>query len=85
MSNLASKVQKLLEETSNREEGVTGVPSGFTDLDKLTSGFQPSDLVILAARPAMGGSSSSATGGRRSRTTTGSTWAGGARIRLPSM
>jgi replicative DNA helicase len=33
---------------------VTGVPSGFTDLDKITAGFQPSDLIILAARPAMG-------------------------------
>jgi replicative DNA helicase len=33
---------------------VTGVPSGFSDLDKITAGFQPSDLIILAARPAMG-------------------------------
>jgi replicative DNA helicase len=33
---------------------ITGVPSGFNDLDELTSGFQPSDLVILAARPSMG-------------------------------
>lgn len=33
---------------------VTGIPSGFTDLDKITAGFQPSDLIILAARPAMG-------------------------------
>ncbi|MEE2790615.1 MAG: replicative DNA helicase [Acidobacteriota bacterium] len=33
---------------------VTGVPSGFVNLDELTSGFQPSDLVILAARPSMG-------------------------------
>jgi len=33
---------------------VTGVPSGFTDLDHLTAGFQPSDLIILAARPSMG-------------------------------
>ncbi len=33
---------------------VTGVESGFTDLDHLTSGFQPSDLIILAARPSMG-------------------------------
>lgn len=33
---------------------VTGVPTGFTDLDQLTSGFQPADLVIVAARPAMG-------------------------------
>lgn len=33
---------------------VTGIPSGFSDLDKITAGFQPSDLIILAARPAMG-------------------------------
>jgi len=33
---------------------ITGVASGFTDLDELTSGFQPSDLVIVAARPSMG-------------------------------
>lgn len=33
---------------------VTGVPTGFTDLDNMTSGFQPSDLIILAARPSMG-------------------------------
>jgi replicative DNA helicase len=33
---------------------LTGVPSGFTDLDKMTLGFQPSDLVIVAARPSMG-------------------------------
>jgi replicative DNA helicase len=33
---------------------VTGVPTGFTDLDERTSGFQPSDLVIVAARPSMG-------------------------------
>jgi replicative DNA helicase len=34
--------------------GITGIPSGFTDLDQMTSGLQPSDLVILAARPSMG-------------------------------
>jgi replicative DNA helicase len=33
---------------------VTGIPSGFIDLDNLTAGFQPSDLIILAARPSMG-------------------------------
>ncbi len=34
--------------------GITGVPSGFPDLDRLTSGFQNSDLIIVAARPSMG-------------------------------
>ncbi len=37
-----------------RQELITGVPTGFTDLDEMTSGFQPSDLVIIAARPSMG-------------------------------
>ena len=36
------------------KEIVTGVPSGFEELDKLTSGFQPSDLVVIAGRPSMG-------------------------------
>ncbi len=37
-----------------KEGGLTGVPSGFTKLDRVTSGFQKSDLVIIAARPGMG-------------------------------
>jgi replicative DNA helicase len=37
-----------------RGEAVTGVPTGYTELDKLLGGFQPSDLIILAARPGMG-------------------------------
>ncbi|MDO8368808.1 MAG: DnaB-like helicase C-terminal domain-containing protein, partial [Saprospiraceae bacterium] len=36
------------------EDGLTGVPTGFTDLDRITSGWQPSDLIIVAARPGMG-------------------------------
>lgn len=43
-----------LEELFERKEHVTGVPSGFTDLDKLLAGFHPGDLVILAARPSVG-------------------------------
>lgn len=54
MSSLASKIIKQLEELKDREDGLTGVPTGFTDLDRLTSGWQPSDLVIIAARPGMG-------------------------------
>jgi replicative DNA helicase len=38
----------------SKQEGLSGVPSGFSDLDRLTSGWQPSDLIILAARPGMG-------------------------------
>src|SRR5690606_36280989 len=37
-----------------RDSDVTGVPTGFTDLDKMTSGLQPGDLVIVAGRPTMG-------------------------------
>jgi len=42
---------ELLQKAGKR---ITGVPSGFTDLDELTSGFQPSELVVVAARPSMG-------------------------------
>jgi len=41
-------------ESINKQEGLSGIPSGFTDVDKLISGWQPSDLVIIAARPGMG-------------------------------
>lgn len=44
----------LIEEASKREDGLSGVPSGFTALDRMTSGWQKTDLVIIAARPAMG-------------------------------
>ena len=42
---------ELLQKAGKR---ITGVPSGFTDLDELTSGFQPSELIVVAARPSMG-------------------------------
>ncbi len=45
---------KIIERLYERKELVTGVPSGFKDLDRLTSGFQPSDLIIVAGRPSMG-------------------------------
>jgi replicative DNA helicase len=54
MSSLITQALKQIETARNQKSGVTGVPSGFTDLDRMTSGWQPSDLVILAARPAMG-------------------------------
>jgi len=43
-----------IEEASKREDSLSGVPSGFTKLDRLTSGWQRSDLIIIAARPSMG-------------------------------
>jgi replicative DNA helicase len=45
---------KSIELMYERKELVTGVPTGFLDLDKMTAGFQPSDLVIVAGRPSMG-------------------------------
>ena len=54
MGTLSSRVLKQVEELSGKTDGLTGVPTGFTDLDRLTSGWQPSDLIILAARPGMG-------------------------------
>lgn len=50
---LVSQALKKIEEIANKE-GMSGVPSGFSKLDGLTSGWQPSDLVIIAARPGMG-------------------------------
>lgn len=43
-----------IEEASKREDSLSGVPSGYTRLDRITSGWQKSDLIIVAARPSMG-------------------------------
>ncbi len=45
---------KKVDELYHRKEMVTGVPTGYRDLDRLTAGFQPSDLLIVAGRPGMG-------------------------------
>ena len=50
---LVSQAIKKIQEISNKQ-GMSGVATGFNRLDELTSGWQPSDLVILAARPGMG-------------------------------
>lgn len=51
--SLVILAKKNIEEIANKE-GLSGIPSGFEKLDKLTSGWQPSDLIIIAARPGMG-------------------------------
>jgi len=51
--SLVLQAKKRIEEIA-KQEGLSGVETGFTNLDKLTSGWQPSDLIIIAARPAMG-------------------------------
>ena len=45
---------KIIDEAAKNKDKIVGIPTGFKDLDEKTSGFQRSDLVILAARPAMG-------------------------------
>lgn len=45
---------KDIEKLYEKKQLVTGIPSGFADLDSMTSGFQPSDLIIVAGRPSMG-------------------------------
>jgi replicative DNA helicase len=51
--DLVIKAKQKIQEIANKE-GLSGIPSGFTKLDELTSGWQPSDLIIVAARPGMG-------------------------------
>lgn len=54
LSDLMHKALKQIEEAQNKEGSVTGIETGFSELDKVTGGFQPSDLIVLAARPGMG-------------------------------
>lgn len=54
IDKLLVDTQKQIEAMSQREDGLIGVPSGFKSLDKVTSGWQSSDLIIVAARPSMG-------------------------------
>ncbi|RJE77851.1 replicative DNA helicase [Pseudoalteromonas citrea] len=51
---LEKTVDKIEELYQSPQDGITGVSSGYTDLDKMTTGLQPSDLIIVAARPSMG-------------------------------
>jgi len=54
MDDILHETLKEIEALKDKKDGLTGVASGFTDLDRMTSGWQKSDLVIIAARPAMG-------------------------------
>ena len=51
---IITEAQEKIQIAAGSKGGLTGVPSGFTKLDDITSGWQPSDLVIIAGRPAMG-------------------------------
>lgn len=54
ISDVLPTVKANIDAAANNKEGVGGVPSGFTKLDGMTNGWQKSDLIIIAARPAMG-------------------------------
>ncbi|MFN8059629.1 MAG: replicative DNA helicase [Vicinamibacterales bacterium] len=54
LSDLVETSFASIQQLQQHQSAITGVASGFTDLDDMTSGFQPSDLVIVAARPSMG-------------------------------
>ena len=56
VGKLLVSVVERIETLYNRDDpsDVTGIPTGFTDLDRKTAGFQPGDLIIIAGRPAMG-------------------------------
>ena len=54
LKSIDNFVAPLLERLNNRRDGMTGVPTGITELDELTNGLQNSDLIILAARPGVG-------------------------------
>ena len=50
---LVKTIQRI-EDMRNRDEDITGVPSGFPSLDRITYGWQPTDMIVLAARPSVG-------------------------------
>lgn len=54
MKDLVSQSIIQIEHARRQESGITGIPSGFAALDQVTSGWQKSDLVVIAARPGMG-------------------------------
>lgn len=54
MKNIMATALEEIQARKDHQDGLTGVPSGFTALDRVTSGWQKSDMVIIAARPGMG-------------------------------
>lgn len=54
IAEVARRQLELVEQIAERPQMMTGVPTGFTDLDRLTNGLQPSDLIVIAARPSAG-------------------------------
>jgi replicative DNA helicase len=54
MQNVVREAIMEIEKANQNKDGISGVPTGFRDLDKLTSGWQRSDMIVIAARPGMG-------------------------------
>ena len=54
MNTLVVSLMDRVQEMADNPNDITGVPTGFYDFDRMTSGFQPGDLVVLVARPSMG-------------------------------
>ena len=66
LKDLLTENMEMIEKLYEQGSPITGLPSGFRDLDELTAGLQPSNLIIVAARPAMGKSSFAVTTSRTS-------------------
>ena len=54
MQNIVGQAISEIEKARNNPDGISGTPSGFHELDKITSGWQKSDMIVIAARPGMG-------------------------------
>jgi len=54
ISPIITEALKNIEDAANKKEGISGIPSGYHGIDEITAGWQNSDLIIIAARPAMG-------------------------------
>lgn len=54
IKSVVKEATEILQRAASNTTGLTGVPTGYTGLDEMTSGWQASDLVIIAGRPAMG-------------------------------